>query len=221
MKVYLYQIQYDKKSRCCPDDDMIPYDNSAASRQLSVLENEREWRVFKNVHDAKWHLDSEYLGLLSWKLKKKTGLSGKDIKSLIEQDEYNHDVYFINCGPEVSSVWSQGERCHSGIVQLVRDIFTSLKYNTTILDCVHDKGITSFCNYWIGNTLFWNKYIEFTTPVYNYIQSNLTDEQYELLHTRADSGINANYFPFIMERLFTTLLYYNSDIKYKKIAINK
>lgn len=218
--VGLYQIYYKNNQLKGLDPDMIPYDNSALCRVFSELENEREYRVFKDNYEAKTHLDYDYTGFLSWKFLKKTNLSGEYFKNYIINDNLKRDVYFTSAGPTVTNVWKQGNNRHKGLIQITQPILNQLNYNINLRELWHDISKCSFCNYWVGNKSFWDKYMKFTVPIYNYLTSsenNMPEEHVKIYQSRADGGINSNYFSFIMERLFTTLLTVDDTITYKKI----
>jgi len=216
----LYQIYYKPNQLIGLDPAMIPYDNSALCRVFSELDNEREYRVFKDNYEANKHLKYDYTGFLSWKFMKKTKLTGEFFKNYIINDTHKHDVYFISPGPAVTNVWRQGDTRHKGLIQITQPILDHLNYKINLRELWHDTSKCSFCNYWVGNTSFWNKYMKFTVPIYNYLTSsknNMPLEHVKIYQSRADSGINSNYFSFIMERLFTTILAVDNTITYKKI----
>lgn len=93
-----------------------------------------------------------------------------------------------------------------------------LKYDIDLFSIKNDVSNTAYCNCWVGNELFWEKYMAFTLPIYYYIlYESPLDLRNTFLKKRADKKINAPYFPFIFERLFSTLLVVDPSIKYIKI----
>lgn len=220
MNVSVYQICYDLNQHASVDPAFIMYDNSRYCDMYTKLDNPREYQVFLDNHET---VADGYTGYVSWKFNSKTGLAGEQVVNMINTSVERPDVYFINCGPRsISNVWRQGEKQHPGIVELTQSIFDSLadsdeRYGLDIHNMYHDKSKTAFCNFWIGNKTFWKKYINFTTPIYNYIQQSLTESQKNFMKQRACKGINSNYFPFIMERLFTTLLHVDDSITYRNV----
>ena len=84
----------------------------------------------------------------------------------------------------------------------------------------HNLNNLCFCNFWVGNRFFWEKYLNLTVPLYNLIRSD--EHLRELfLSGKADRKSDIPLFPYFMERMFTTLLasdptiracpYYSSD----------
>lgn len=219
--VGIHQIYYKPSQVKGLDPEAIPYDNSTYCKVIPTLENEREYRVFKDNYDAKTHLDYDYTGFVSWKFNNKTkGKTIGDLKQVILNDDGQYDVYFTSCGPVVSNVWRQGESRSKHIIDITQHVFNEIGYSINLSTFINRHDQCSFCNFWAGNHTFWQKYMSFTKPVYNYLTSsenNFTQEMYDRYISKADAGIEANYFPFIMERMFTTLLVNDSTIKSKKI----
>ncbi|KTD53532.1 Rhamnan synthesis protein F [Legionella santicrucis] len=213
--VAIYQIFYKKKQRYCLEDSFIPYDNSDSFAPMLC-----EYGVFKKIFDASVHKQYGCVGAVSWKFKRKTTLSGNQFFDFIKSNP-GYDVYFVNPFPRETihhSVWTQGDLHHSEITALTQNILMQLKYDIDLFSIKNDVSNTAYCNYWVGNELFWEKYMAFTLPIYYYIlyESPLYLRN-TLLKKRADKKINAPYFPFIFERLFSTLLVVDPSIKYIKI----
>lgn len=70
--------------------------------------------------------------------------------------------------------------------------------------------------------MFWERYMEFTLPLFKFINESLSDEEKRRIYTHADKGRaeTATYFPFIFERLFSTLLLMDKNIKYLHYEYN-
>lgn len=214
MEVSIYQICYDSKQHAGVDPAFRLYDNSRYCKLYDKVNNPREYQVYIDNHDP---FQTDYIGYVSWKFKSKTGMSGDYFINKIKKSAA--DVHFVNCGPRsITNVWRQGERQHPGILQFTQTILDSVGYDIDLHKLKHCKSKTSFCNFWVGNKTFWSKYMNFTYPIYNYIQNNLTPEQKSFITKRACRGINSDYFPFIMERLFTTLLHVDKTITYNNIS---
>lgn len=216
----LHQIYYKHNQLKGLDPDMIPYDNSALCRVFSELENEREYRVFKDNYEAKTHLDYDYTGFLSWKFKRKTNMTGQSFKQVIVNDNIGYDVYFVTSGPDVTSVWKHGNRHHKRLIDITQHVFNQLGYGINLNTMIHEVDKCSFCNFWVGNKTFWDAYMNFTKPVYNFLtnsENNLPQDLMDIYLSQADKNIKSNYFAFIMERMFTTLLVVNDNLKYCKV----
>lgn len=209
----IYQIYYTKTQKPLLDPDFKPYDNSnSSSPEL------REYAVFKALYDAGFHKKNNYLGAFSWKFKQKTALTGiKFIKFMHSHPGY--DVYFINPYPKhikFQSTWEQGEKNHPEMIRITQFILDELHYPIKLTDIKNDARTTAYCNYWVGNEFFWEKYMAFTLPIYNYIlyESPLEIRRMFLIQ-QADKITDAPFFPYIFERLFSLLLVTESEIKFK------
>lgn len=219
--VGIHQIYYDNKQLIHLDTDSIPYDNSAYCKVIPMLENEREYRVFKDNYEAKTHLEYDYTGFFSWKYKQKTkGGTIEQFKKRMMNEKYTHDVYFTSCGPRVTNVWRQGNNRSPYLIELTQHVLDATGVDINLSSFTNTVDQCCFCNFWVGNSTFWDTYFEFTKPIYNFLtnsENTFTENQWNKFNTKADPGVNANYFPFIMERLFTTLIVTNNTIKYKKL----
>lgn len=78
---------------------------------------------------------------------------------------------------------------------------------------INDDLNTAFCNYWVATADFWQQYLNFTRPLYDYLIKDASPQEREFLWRRASPTINSSYFPFIFERMFTTFLTTRSDAK--------
>jgi hypothetical protein len=211
MVISIYQICYSSQQHRGVDKDFILYDNSHYCNVHSKVNNPREYQVFVDNYKS---ISSDYTGYISWKFYSKTKITGIEFINNIS----TADVYFINCGPRsISNVWRQGEHQHPGLIKFTQRVIDSVGYDIDINSLSHDVSKTAFCNFWVGNKEFWSKYMKFTLPIYDYITNHLSEDQEKFLRQRACKGINSDYFPFIMERLFTTLLHLDSSIKYVNI----
>ncbi|KTC92225.1 Uncharacterised protein [Legionella cincinnatiensis] len=67
-----------------------------------------------------------------------------------------------------------------------------LKYDIDLFSIKNDVSNTAYCNCWVGNELFWEKYMAFTLPIYYYIlYESPLDLRNTFLKKRADKKINA------------------------------
>ncbi|WP_058498349.1 rhamnan synthesis F family protein [Legionella gratiana] len=213
--IAIHQIFYKKKQQYFLEEQFIPYDNSDSLAPILC-----EYGVFKKIFDASLHKQYGLVGAVSWKFKRKTGLSGERFFDFIKSNP-GYDVYFVNPFPQEAihhSVWKQGDLHHAKITELTQNILIQLKYNIDLFSIQNDVNNTAYCNYWVGNESFWAKYMAFTLPIYYYIlyESPLYLRNI-ILKKRADERINAPYFPFIFERLFSTLLVVDPSIKFIKM----
>jgi len=126
------------------------------------------------------------------------------------------DVWFLNpLGIEpvtFRNVWLQGEHHHPGILGLITRVFQHVGIDCDPASLDQPRSQVLYCNYWAGTRRFWDAYMAFCEPVRDCLVHPLDDEASRLLHARADRTIEACFIPFIMERLFSTLLALRSDL---------
>ena len=74
----------------------------------------------------------------------------------------------------------------------------------------------TMCNYWVGNKKFWDKYISFVGDIFDFVHGdNISSELNEAIRKiTAHNGERKLWtFPFIIERMTSTLIFLDSDIK--------
>lgn len=208
MKIDVHQIYYRDELKEYLDPAFIPYDNSKGNSKWF------EYGVFRREYLAGTPQKADYTGFVSWKFNKKTGITGEEFLSFLRRYP-GYDVYFINpyeadalC---FQNVWYQGEYYHPGSLAFTQKILNKIGYDISLESLVMPWSVTAFCNYWVASPKFWERYMRFTEPVYDYIENKLTPEESAFIQQPADAKIQADYIPFIMERLFSTYLYLNPD----------
>lgn len=216
--VEIHQIYYKSEQEPFLEEAFVPYNN--------IVNENPEWHeywIFYKNYKEKPITNDEHRGYVSWKFRQKTQVEGSQFKDFILQNP-GFDVYFINPfymnAFLFQNVWYQAEHYHPGIMEFVQNLFNKLNYQIDIYKMVNTEENTLFCNYWVGNKKFWDSFMEFTIPIYNYINNSLTKEEYEFIHSRADQQINASYIAFVMERMFSTFMVLDnnvSSISYHKI----
>lgn len=223
MKTEIYQIYYDKSQLKELDPNFIPYNNQGKNYPFNF-----EYAVFFDLFQkVNWN-EVDLLGTVSWKFNRKTGLSSANIFKSI-QDNPGMDVYFVNPFPELvvyRNVWEHGEAFHPRITEITRKLLLECQYPDSILKIETPPNLTAYCNYWIANKSFWEKYIAFLRPIWDTVNSS-NSEVVQTLSKPADQFINAPYLPFIFERLFSTFLTINKfnsaaiPISDKKLSENR
>jgi hypothetical protein len=212
MNVAIHQIYYDDSQRRALDPAFMPYDNRA-----NPDPDWREYHVFRTEYFAGRVRDDAITGYLSWKFGMKTRVRGAAFIEFIARNP-GRDVWFLNPrGIEplaFPNVWLQAEHHHPGILGLVTRVFrrVGIDCDPVTLHQPHDHVL--YCNYWVGTRRFWDAFIDFCEPVRECLMHGLDGEDRRLLHARADRTIDACYIPFIMERLFSTLLSLRGDIAF-------
>ena len=200
----IYQIYYDEFSKKELFPFFIPYDNS------KVASKWYEYGVFRQNFLNKKYKAFEYTGFVSWKFQGKTNISGREFIKFIENHS-GYDVYFINPFQgntyRFKNVWECGDFFHPGLMEIVDYIFRNLNYNIDINKMVNSNQDTLYSNYWVGNEKWWNLYMEFCEPIYSFIETSGDSFIHERILKEADSGNKASFIPFIMERMFSTVIF--------------
>ena len=213
MDIRIIQSFHKKDQISFLDDAFIPQDNTD-----NISPELREYRFFLRHYREGMHKEADYTGILSWKFNHKTKITGKVFIDFIKNNP-GYDVYFVNPFLQevyhFKNVWLHGESCHPGIIEFVQKILIRLNYNINLKEIKNTHETALYCNFWVGNAYFWDQYMKFTMPIYDYLLNDLTDEEKMFINQPADRcrDATATYFSFIVERLFSTLLVYNKNIK--------
>ncbi|MFM7077986.1 MAG: hypothetical protein ACKO3G_18235 [Planctomycetaceae bacterium] len=215
MPIAIHQIFYDDAQRRRLDPAFIPHDNRANPDPAW-----REYHVFRTEYRAGRVRPGMVTGYVSWKFGRKTRLRGRAFVDFIARHP-DHDVWFVNPpGLEPRSfpnVWIQGEHHHPGILGLARRVFRRCGIDCDPERLRQREEEVLFCNYWAGTRRFWDTYMAFCEPVRRCLLHGLDAHDRRLLHSRADRVIDATYVPFVMERLFSTLLSLRRDIAFRPL----
>lgn len=209
----IYQIYYDQTHYKFLTPEFTPYYNPPSEHSSVWHEN----GVFINEYVAGNIQEGSLYGFLSWRFSEKTMLSKKEFIRFIEQNP-GYDVYYINPFPEMpqlfKSVWAQGENNHPGIIELSERLLRQSGIEIDLADMEHSPEDFLFCNYWVGSKKFWDSYMAFVMPLYNYLES-LSDEEMQAYNRDAGYHTGVGFVTFIFERLFSTFLSINSTITKK------
>jgi hypothetical protein len=174
----------------------------------------REFFLYERFYQNKTHKLADLSGLVSHKFRQKTNLSGEAFVDWINANP-GYDAYFINPFPETVywffNIWEQGEKSHHGIMALAQEAFDTLGYPIKLKSFPRtDAQTTCFSNFWVATPKFWEDYMAFALPVYHYMLEPSRAARF-FQNTYHDS--NAEIFPFIIERLFTTFIVTRPDYK--------
>lgn len=216
MDVRIHQIYYVDEQRALLDPAFIPYDNTANERP-----EWREYHVFRREFFRGACRDDAITGFVSWKFGAKTKTKGEGFKRFIHNNP-GHDVYFLNpprlMREEFANVWLQGEHHHPGLIEITEAVLRLAGHKMSLATLEQPADATLYCNYWAGTSAFWERYINFCEPIYQVIEHAIDSKLRCRIDSRADKVINACFRPFIMERLFTTLIALNSSIRWAALT---
>lgn len=205
----------------------IIHDNDFNELDPSFIPN--DWRhnptpelfeiaIFFDFYEKNIHKQADYVGAVSKKFFRKTKVPGKKFIDYI-QNNPGYDVYFINPFPQISyyayNIWEHGESCHKGICDLTQYLFDSANIPLRIDEFGRNNHKNSLCcNYWVGSATFWEGYISFLRHLFNTIQNMPVDKKNQFFASTSHDNSYVPMFPFIFERLFSTYLSLNKNIKY-------
>jgi GT2 family glycosyltransferase len=172
---------------------------------------------FLRLWNRGWYKSADYTGFVSAKFGAKTRMDGGKFINFIKTNP-GHDVYFINPFPHETylffNVWDQAEAAHPGIRQLAQELFDRVYPSIKICDLGRNGIISAlYCNYWVGNKKFWKLFIDFVTPLFECIVDGMNEEDRSRYFQLVPHSEEIPAFPFIFERLFSTLLLTHPDIK--------
>lgn len=209
--LHIHQIYFRKDQRALLDPNFIPYFKA----EFEEPEWREYWTFLKNAPKA--IRKKGLTGFLSWKFTAKSRISSEKFLNFVKSNP-GYDVYYLNPFPLdavlFDNVWHHGEFYHPGLIAMSHQILKHAGYNIDISRMQHGRINTAYSNYWIGNSKFWRKYMEFTRPLEQYIRHHLTAEEREFVYRIADPVSNCSHIPFIFERMFSSLLLIDPDIKF-------
>ncbi len=212
MNISINQIYYLDEQKDRLENSFSPFLNESKTGKKWF-----EYFVFLDQFQNRRNWENQLTGFISWKYGVKTAVSGDKFIQFIEENP-GKDVYFINPfyieSLMYKSQWEGAEYHHPGIIELTEFIFTKIGYDIELIHRVQDLNLQLYANYWVGSEKFWEKYISFTKPIYDFIENCKDIEFQEKIMNRADNEIEAPYIPFIMERLFTLILLSDKSIHF-------
>jgi hypothetical protein len=200
----IYQIHYQDSQKKMLDSAFVPFDNSEARFPYNY-----EFGVILKSYENPIAND-ELRGFLSWKFTEKTGLNGQRFKKFIA-DNPGYDVYFINPFPSSAfykSIWSQGDFYHPELTKFAQNVFTKAGYNVDLKQLRSAPSSVLFCNFWVGNKKFWDQFMAFSKPLWQYFETHASAEEKQMYASEADVLSKAPYSAYLFERMFSTFLAY-------------
>jgi len=215
MKYKIYQVFYEKNQEKYLNEEFVPFDNTLNSRPDLM-----EYHLFKVGYKRALSEKLSHWGFFSWKWQRKTKVKPNQFIEFIENNP-DQDVYLINWCPYIESwnfnIWTHAELYHPGIVSIVDQYLKKMNYislNDSVLNMFMSPNYSCLSSYFIGSAKFWAEYLQFLNKFKNTIDTD--NELKSLVYTKVNYNEQTNYsfFPFIVERLFSTFLVLNKR-KYK------
>jgi hypothetical protein len=219
MQINIYQNYFLKNQINRLDKSFIPYFNTSSDPMLY------EFGPISDLYESNKFKDADYIGLVSYKFNRKTRISGDDFKNFILQNP-GYDVYFINPHPQLAyfyfNMWEQGEYWHSGLKEIASEVLNKLNLIKNVEQVPRqDHNSLCYSNFWVGNSKFWGKFGEIISKLKQliYADKKLNQKLFEM--TFHHNEYTSPFFPFFFERLFSTFILLNKDIKYLAYPYSK
>lgn len=222
-KIDIYQSYIGVKQLREVSEFAIPYDASHNTER-----NSREYELFKEIFHDRISNPNPW-GLVSWKFKYKTAISFEEFLNFAElKFKEGCDCVFINpmIGTEAifKNVWEQGALAHKNLNEIESFIMKKLPVSA---NNIYGKNTFSFCNYFIATPRFWKKYFKFVDSI-TYLLNKQTREGTRVGSIWSGSAhysrdLDVTMKPFVIERLFSTLLKIQNDMTicdYKHSKVN-
>ena len=210
--IRIFQIYFESWQKELLDPYFASLDNSGSNSELL------EFDVFLRLFSSNYIKGAKLWGALSWRFSEKTGLTGQQLLSVIDENP-GFDVYFCNPTPDnealYHNMWLQGEASHPQFLDVVRAVFNACELPLDTLVSIEAVENSSVANFFIGTSEFWQRYLSWVQNILTTANRKLPSEIRDLMHsTMADNrGLHggASYVPFIIERLFPLFMKLHAD----------
>ena len=211
MEAALYQVFFDEKSRAALDPGFTPYDNTG--RLTDYFENS----IILDVHSkpAMWRA-FDYVGVLSWRFREKTGMSSADVLSAMAAGDA--DVYYMT--PGIYSMFDApySRRGFRDVQELARIIDRCGVLPYALYD--YDAGDSfNFCNFWAARPGVFDEYCrEYLSKVIDFVERGNDPELVFWRKARVEHR-GRPYPPavFLIEGLFQTYAHHRG-LKYRHVV---
>lgn len=211
--IKIYQTFYDKRHHSHLDEEFVALDVRDNPRP-----EHREIELLRQIYDSREFESVDYIGLVSYKFSMKTRLTGRDFKKFIRSNP-GYDVYFITPFPQNAyfsyNVWEQGEFWHPGLNGLADKLFSAANLPYSVATTGRNTLSTLlFSNFWVGNSLFWEQFGETVEAMLSAIDGMELSDKNKYYCNTFHAGSDCEMFPFIFERLVSTMLKHEPDISF-------
>jgi hypothetical protein len=107
---------------------VIPHFNMECTRYFEAT-------IQQKMHADKVHEQFDYFGVVSWKMRSKTGCSPGTFRARIESDGDAPDYYWVPLKgqPARANVWAQGESCHPGLREAAKAVLRAAGLDPAII----------------------------------------------------------------------------------------
>jgi len=175
----------------------------------------REYHVFRRAINHQCTEDLDAWGVWSWRWAAKSRYPAETVLEFIDNNP-DADVYVFNHARVhealTVNVWEQGEFFHSGISTLAKCVLNKLGYDDSPFNSIMSTDIYCFSSYFVAKRRFWDEYMGFLDSFVGEL-NDLDEEMAAIYRSSAKypRDKSLNMFVFLIERLFSTYLLYNSS----------
>lgn len=213
MNIKIYQSFFKLEQFSKLEKSFIPYNN--LENKNSAL---HEYPIILDLYSKNKNYDG-YWGMMSWRFKEKSGITGEQFLKLI-RDNPGYDVYHMNPFYEVTTKYSnpftQGEVHHPGMINFINSLLGFMGYNLDITKENFDKENFIFCSYYVGNNRFWENWMAFQEIAMSIANNNDAMKTYMFNSYTINRDRRVINFPFMFERLVNLFLYlYKTEFRVK------
>jgi len=152
-------------------------------------------------------------GVLPDNFAQATGLSGADLRNLIELHP-GHDIYFCNPRPEFEAVyhnpWLEGAGNHPDFALLAREFLKASGLGVELFEAVTPARLFGSAQFVVATPEFWETYLDFVQSTLKTANQKLNKTARAMLNSewRSDEPGSApsTYLRLVLDRLFSTFL---------------
>lgn len=167
-------------------------------------------------------------GVLPAHFTEATGLSGTDLRNLIEANP-GYDLYFCHPRPELEAVyhnlWLEGAGSYPDFALLAREFLKASGLGVELIEAVTPSRLFGSGQFIVATPQFWEAYLDFVQGTLTTANQKLNKTARAMLNTewRSDEpgSAPATYLRLVLDRLFSTFLMLpgNEDWKALKYAV--
>ena len=156
-KPKIFQIFYSSETFSLLDLGFEPFDNS-----LPIKPNEFEYGVMRQIYYTNpFQNGFSHLGVFSPKFCLKTGWTYERLATVIAEHK-DVDIFMLSpykISSRFLNVWTQGERSHPGLLDLMETILRDANLDPLALKVRMGSKVECYSNYWVATRRFWDLYM--------------------------------------------------------------
>jgi len=170
----------------------------------------REYYLLRKIFLQLDDISEKYIGLFALNFKRKACLNGAEvIQHILNHPGY--DVYLFNPFPQHDlqyyDMWDRGDHQHPHVTSVAQKILDMTHTQIDLSQLARPHTKTLYSNFWVGTKRFWEGYMTFLIPI---AEKMIECDMPYFKDTTYYRGPTP-FFPFIVERFFTTFLLRHSE----------